>query len=306
MDFNESFKKTMANVKALIEKTNKLAVLVIIQHAEEDIFDPVVPAVRESISNIICFVALGSANECDNICCEAEGIIDEMVIDADIKRVNSRVIIESFAKQASKHGMGVSYFSDFDCWSQSAINYIFETEGKDIWCEKIVILGNNPLSNRIFDGFKNRGISVSNDISAPADILIGANIYQEATELNKIKGQHFRRIYDIGIHNFSSKFISSQLESGIECYRSDDRAGMAGVIISIMENKYLVHNNVGRVNIGGIGVVSGGVIGKDGDIVVDNAFNPKSIFGIAAGDGTFKRTPSTIDLQNLNKIKTLI
>ena len=51
-----------------------------------------------------------------------------------------------------------------------------------------------------------------------------------------------------------------------------------------------------------VGDLYPGLVEK-GDIVVDNITHPKRIFGIAAGDGTIKKEPSSIDKENIKKLK---
>jgi len=53
-------------------------------------------------------------------------------------------------------------------------------------------------------------------------------------------------------------------------------------------------------------LVSGGLLGKKGEIIVDNVWQPKAIYGIADGKGDFIRKLSDEETERLNKLKKII
>ena len=59
----------------------------------------------------------------------------------------------------------------------------------------------------------------------------------------------------------------------------------------------------GKKSMGKFKIVSGGIIGKIGDIVVDNILNPNEIIGIADGKGGFyKKMKRLVDAKNSHPI----
>ena len=66
-DFIQQYKKVLADVYLLIKKTNKHAVLIIQQRPNEHDKKPVVPMVRESLSNIIAFVCVAESGNLKDI-----------------------------------------------------------------------------------------------------------------------------------------------------------------------------------------------------------------------------------------------
>ena len=53
--------------------------------------------------------------------------------------------------------------------------------------------------------------------------------------------------------------------------------------------------------INGLSVVSGGVIAKENEIVVDDYRNPQSVYGVADGKGDFDRTVSKDQLEKISQ-----
>jgi hypothetical protein len=57
----------------------------------------------------------------------------------------------------------------------------------------------------------------------------------------------------------------------------------------------------GRKKIDSCFYVSGGELGKKGDIVVDNVYKPKNVYGIANGKGDFKKRFYNLSFDNFKK-----
>ena len=94
-DFIQQYKKVLSDIELLIKKTNKHAVLIVQQRPNEQDVDPIVPMVRESLSNIIAFVCVAESEILEDIVHEAKGIIDTIIFDNVVKRSNSDSIIKS-------------------------------------------------------------------------------------------------------------------------------------------------------------------------------------------------------------------
>lgn len=336
---NQRYIVMLEQVRILAARTNKKTVLIILQHTRLEDVEPRIPAIRESISNIIAFVAIGDENYVDNIVDEAKGVIDKIVVDTDLKRPNSMGIISQATEAAKRNDISISYYSDYNSWVDSSVNFVQTLQNDALHGSNVLILGKNALATRMIEALVARNVNVYvsdaeySDIIMPYDcntsitlcsplfhivnlnsiidanffaVLLGMSLMEPSSFLPSIDGFVFQTAYDIGIKNFTKDFIQRHRVKGTSFYRSDDRAGIASCAVSIMETDYLVNNNLGRVVLGSVGVVSGGIIGEEGDIVVDNAYNPTIVFGVANGDGTFKECLSEQDTVNINKIMKLL
>src|SRR5699024_280396 len=94
---------------------------------------------------------------------------------------------------------------------------------------------------------------------------------------------------DGGIGNFSKEFISTALENGHDVRRLDVRQSqeiMDGYINSRLNSQF--SQIIGRDVINGHRVVAGGIMGQDGQVIIDKIVSPTRVIGIANGIGGVK------------------
>jgi hypothetical protein len=99
-------------------------------------------------------------------------------------------------------------------------------------------------------------------------------------------------VIDGGINNFKSTFIQGALEKGITCYRLDVRiAFLYNLLLLSDEVDSFFSQVMGRTKDPNkeFDLVSGGVIGNSGDVIVDQVIKPTQVVGIADGLGGLKR-----------------
>ena len=333
-DFEKEYERMLVEVEGMVALTNKRSVLILIQHTKADDVYPCVPSVRETISNILGFVSPGDEKYLPFIVEKAVGIIDAIMIDVDPKRENSEQIRRMASRLAKEHGMSVSYYSDYASWVSSAASLVSQVEqrdGKDVYEIKHLLVGRNRLATGMVLEMIGRGLDVfllkaeypsmsfpisggemildSNkihlvDLSSDDgfDTLLGCELQSNCRYLEELSMMRFSYVHDVGIRNFTLEFVEKQRQQGAKVYRSDDRAGISGTVISLMETEELIKTSLGRTRVGDIFIVSGGYVGEDGDVVVDNYNDPRIVFGIAKGDGTFK---SELALEDENRIKRI-
>ena len=330
------FNKQLEHVGKLVKTTNKKSVLIIQQYpkAERDT-EVQFPPIRESLSNIICFVSVTNEKCIDEIISLSKGIIDLIVLDTDNKRINTDDIVASTYKAAKVQEIPVVAYSDYETWSIAAVNYLLQIESKPQ--PDVLLIGKSQLASHIILDLISRNVKVSllkeefgetiqvpydnrtlislssdrielvdTDTKAQYDALLSCTIIENTPCLYAIENKSFNHIYDIGLNNFTKEFIDNRKKSGCVFYRSDDHAGIASMIVNILESEYLVKRNLSRVSLADISVVSGGLIANEGDVVVDNADNPTAVFGVANGLGMFKTELTEKDKQNIEKIKSLL
>ncbi len=99
------------------------------------------------------------------------------------------------------------------------------------------------------------------------------------------------------------KYFNSK---GATVYRVDITASLAGMVEMQLFLDDVFRFKLGRRQYHGIGIVSGGIIGKSGELVVDDISSPGVIYGVAQGDGLFKDKLSKEDQESLNKLQEYI
>ena len=97
-------------------------------------------------------------------------------------------------------------------------------------------------------------------------------------------------IIDIGKGMFNKASLKKLIKKNINVFRLDVTPGYNSFIENYsISNKLYNFNKFGRNRINGKTYISRGILGYENEIVVDNPYNPKIIYGIADGYGDFKR-----------------
>lgn len=92
----------------------------------------------------------------------------------------------------------------------------------------------------------------------------------------------------------------------VDVYRLDISGSFEGLIHNLFATENLIKKKMGRRMFNAEPIVSGGLLGRKGEIVVDNINNPKIVYGIANGSGDFIRNPEGEYAARLMKIQTII
>ncbi|MHA6250728.1 hypothetical protein [Oceanobacillus sp. CAU 1775] len=116
-------------------------------------------------------------------------------------------------------------------------------------------------------------------------------------------------IIDGGINNFSAEFIQRMLDNNVRITRLDTRIALPYQLLSEHDYTTSFFKDIfGQSEVNGIVVVSGGYIGKQGSVIVDNIKEPYQVIGIADGSGGVKSDEqlSESDRSRIQKIKQSI
>ena len=113
-------------------------------------------------------------------------------------------------------------------------------------------------------------------------------------------------IIDAGKGTMEVEAIRMAEKKNLKVYRLDISAALAGMIETQIVMEDIVKIKIGRRKFNSVSIVSGGLLGKEGDIVVDNIANPEVVFGIANGEGDFVRNLSEFQYRKLKGIKEII
>jgi len=93
---------------------------------------------------------------------------------------------------------------------------------------------------------------------------------------------------------------------GISIYRADIRPGFEGHMGMALETERIVLTSMGRKEVNGITIVSGGLLARLNEVVVDNVNDPQVVFGIASGGGDFIRHLSANQVARIEAIQKYI
>ena len=113
-------------------------------------------------------------------------------------------------------------------------------------------------------------------------------------------------VVDVGKGALHFEAIQIAESMGITVYRLDVGAAFEGMIHRLWTIENSLNNNFGRCLLNGESIVSGGLLGRQNEFVVDNVSHPKEIFGIANGKGDFVRELSDEQSMRINKLQKVI
>ncbi len=147
------------------------------------------------------------------------------------------------------------------------------------------------------------GTTENEKAAAGANILIGAtNGTAVITEKIVANLAPNALIMDAGKGCLFPEAVKRANELGLTVLRVDIRAGFEGQVAMLLETERIVTGTTGRREIEGVRIVSGGLFGSTGEIVVDNVHRPTSIYGVADGQGDFVRSLSARQTRDLRVI----
>ena len=114
-------------------------------------------------------------------------------------------------------------------------------------------------------------------------------------------------VIDVGKGTIFAEALKMGIERGVPIIRADVSPGIDGVISTIRSTRNLTAKGMGRRTIeNGINLVSGGFMGLDGDIVVDNYTSPAYIIGVSNGRGDIKQDYSEAEARSIAEAKKII
>lgn len=95
-------------------------------------------------------------------------------------------------------------------------------------------------------------------------------------------------------------------EKDIPIYRADIRAGFEGHVGMVLETERIIEYALGRTEFDGVPVVSGGLLARLNEVVVDSIADPHAVFGLANGLGDFVRVLDDNQAERLQTVSNYI
>ncbi len=150
--------------------------------------------------------------------------------------------------------------------------------------------------------------SPDNDSAAHnADIIIGVSPGIPVITPEMIKNlADDAIIFDVGKGTVHGSAMAIAEKLNVNIYRLDISSAFEGLITKLYSIENTFKNKLGRIEIESETLVSGGLLGRYGEIVVDNIHDIKMVYGIADGKGDFIRQPSVEQKKKIEKINKLI
>ncbi len=133
------------------------------------------------------------------------------------------------------------------------------------------------------------------------DVIVGCN--NKPFKINLNKNSHFKKkslIIDVGKGVFSKNIFNKIISQDQTIFRLDIEGMLSSFIDSTIQTESFFKNKHYYEKFQSFNLVKKGVLGKKGDIIVDDVINPKKIIGICDDNGELK-TVTNKKLNLLNK-----
>lgn len=296
---------------------------------------------RRKVSGFEAINFLVSTNQAAEECLRLlDGNVKYILIDVEAKK---NIDLELIARSTIKSAVIIPYKPN-DATVEAADLFLLNYFNYSLRGKKILIYGAGNIGGKLAFRLAERGAKIyvySRDINKVELIVKAFNTILPKYSINKILP--VENIYDFnnffdglisfisaeniinhniiyslkenalivdgGINNFSAEFYKNSSQKLLNCFRLDVRLGFLYTLLPLMDYSNTFFMDIqGTAFIEDIKIVSGGIIGEDGDIIVDNIKSPNQVIGVANGIGGKKEAGvyTGNDLQNLNKIQKYI
>jgi hypothetical protein len=113
-------------------------------------------------------------------------------------------------------------------------------------------------------------------------------------------------LIDAGKGSFSIDGIEEAERRGMAVYRTSITASFEGQVAMLLKMEGILERSLGRRTVEGIAIIAGSLLGRKGEIVVDDIEQPTQIYGVADGCGDFNREPSEEERLAVEKLSRLL
>lgn len=327
------------DLKKLAKKKRKKSVFLISTTKKEFKGEFYYTPQRESVKSIFCGVVVNSNGIAKKISKILDGKIDYIFVDIE-KKIHNRkdklVNIERVVKQKIQKTI-TKNFKPNDITVDAVVNFIqdfFRKNARGVGGKKILVAGagniGSKISLKLLESGSNiyllrrnwnklKSIVKALNIIKPQstksscypikkksldfsnyDVVVGCsnNTINFQTILNK---KNLPLILDVGKNVFGKKNREELSNLNHKIYRVDIENTLGSFIDSNIETEKFFNTKLYK-NFKGINLIKNGVLGKEGDILVDDVEKPKKIIGIIQDDGTIL----TRNSKRMEKLKSKI
>jgi hypothetical protein len=297
-------------------ESGRAAVVFIGSTAKRDCPPFIIGPMRESDRFVGCSFIIKDKSFVKQICDYADGRIDYVLVDVEDKTEKAVGILNEVISSVKKSKIKTYKGNDITVLACDLL--INELKG-DLKGKKVSIIGAGNLGLKVAITLAERGANVyisrrdaktdslatalniiknryasgmifsENNLALSArnaDVLIGFT--QEYPVINGDIIASLKKdalILDGGIGTVTEDAVSAASQAGLFIIRLDVRLVLPYIIDSILLTESFLRHTTGRYSENGKTFVAGGIIGCEGDIVLDRIERPNTIIGIADGKG---------------------
>jgi 4-hydroxy-2-oxovalerate aldolase len=312
-DQHASSARSLAHrLRSEARKRSKLSVVNIVAAQQPTGHAVISPFIQEEFEFVIGSLEIGAADQLDAVLEAVDGTVDVLLVDANQREFLPRSLAEdSSAKVRSSRLLA---YSDSELWARTVM-YELKALGA-LPGTRVVVAGVRPEARRLAAQLADQGFRIvlsggpSAELERTASAVRGLGgaivevepeVAQAVRNVRAVAAFHVDRpvldraalarvdsdtvVFDATIGAVARDAIQAAVERGIRVVRPDMRASMAGELAAQLGVAATTGQLMGRGEIAGYPVVAGGLVGAEGDVVLDSFTNPTRVVGVADGQG---------------------
>lgn len=286
---NGELQAVIQTLRSTSAKTGKPSLFTISRTRQDDLQSVRFPYVRETASHVVGNLEYSDIEAAKQVLRILDGTIDTILIDSSAGPSEVRELQGVLTKSAS-----VTY-SDVDAAICGTAKMANELAGQ---AATIAVLGFQPRWSALVCSLAEHNHKVllvdADSGCLPAQsvgshdmpmvellVVCSPGVSPEVIKQVRPGGS----LLDAGIGSLGATAVEEAQKLGLQIYRLDVRAGLAGEIAASLGTRVLVHEIIGRAEIDGVPVIAGGMLGHRGDVIVDHIAHPTRCIGVADGKG---------------------
>jgi 4-hydroxy-2-oxovalerate aldolase len=278
-------------------KTGKATAFTISRSRRDNAQEPHFPFLRETGTHVVGNLEYPRVEVAEEALAFLDGKVEHIFIDSSVGPTESTHLSSLIEKSSSL------LYSDQEanvCAATKMAASLAQRHG----VRDIHIIGFSPRwSSMIYDlherGYQLRVSGIGMDAlpvqeiaeTHQADMVIGCGHGASCVTSSHMEMVRFRGVLlDASLGSYHADALELAQKRGLRMYRVDLRAGLAAEIEATLTTHDLVENVAGHSLIDGVSVVAGGLIGRQGDVIVDDITNPTRTIGVADGVGGLQQS----------------
>ncbi|OGQ05089.1 MAG: hypothetical protein A2W61_03135 [Deltaproteobacteria bacterium RIFCSPLOWO2_01_44_7] len=335
----------MNRVKEIVEKvaqeakkSGKISIFSIANTANKNNPPLLFPAIRETDSTIAGNILVTSEEQIKQVIEIVDGLVDIILMDTERKTPAFQDVERIFREQVHKSRLLTFKPNDL---TVEALDAFLVQIASPLSGKKVAVIGAGNIGSKIALKLVERNISVIltrrnkevlqkivTGINAIKPIAVQAKVECTTDGLEACRGANIiigaangvavvtnemvmvmnasGWIIDVGNGTLSPEAVQEADKRGISVLCLFVKPAYDGAIKTILETEQLIQK-IARRSLGHFSILSGGVLGKKGDVIVDDAYCPRRILAIADGRGDVLpdiRDPSF--RKNIEEVESII
>lgn len=335
----------MARVKEIAEQvarqakaSNKISMFSVANTANLNNAELLFPAIRETDATVAGNVLVISIEQIKQVLEIVDGKVDVILMDAECKRAGLENAEKIFRERVRKSRLLTLKPNDL---TVEAVDALLAQRASPLAGKKMAVIGAGNVGSKIGLKLVERGVEVvltrrnqkvlqtivaglnaikpsfvqaevrgTTDALAAcqgADAIIGVTAGQAAiTRAMILAMQPTGIVIDVGNGTIFPEAIQEANQRGVSVVCLVMKPGYDGTIQTLLETEKLIRK-MDRRSLGDFSILSGGVLGQRGDIIVDDVHQPGRILAIADGRGDVM--PNIQDpsfRKNIERVKAII